>query len=58
LANVLFTNELARRLEGTGISCFSLHPYVNGINLTPVKLYICDCFACRYHACQTSFSLM
>ena len=28
LANVLFSNELARRLEADGISCFSLHPYV------------------------------
>ena len=27
LANVLFSNELARRLEADGISCFSLHPY-------------------------------
>src|SRR5262249_28032744 len=26
LANVLFTNELARRLEGTGVTANSLHP--------------------------------
>lgn len=26
LANILFTNELARRLEGTGVSANSLHP--------------------------------
>ena len=26
LANVLFTQELARRLEGTGVSAFSVHP--------------------------------
>ena len=28
LANVLFTRELAKRLEGTGVSCYSLHPGV------------------------------
>lgn len=28
LANVLFTNELARRLEGTGVTANSLHPGV------------------------------
>ena len=28
LANILFTNELARRLEGTGITANSLHPGV------------------------------
>lgn len=28
LANVLFTNELAARLEGTGITTYSLHPGV------------------------------
>ncbi|XP_048857469.1 dehydrogenase/reductase SDR family member 13-like isoform X2 [Brienomyrus brachyistius] len=28
LCNVLFTRELANRLEGSGISCFSLHPGV------------------------------
>jgi NAD(P)-dependent dehydrogenase (short-subunit alcohol dehydrogenase family) len=26
LANILFTNELARRLEGTGVTANSLHP--------------------------------
>ena len=26
LANVLFSNELARRLKGTGVTCYSLHP--------------------------------
>lgn len=28
LCNVLFTRELANRLEGTGVSCYSLHPGV------------------------------
>jgi len=28
LANVMFTNELARRLEGTGVTAISLHPGV------------------------------
>lgn len=26
LCNVLFTRELANRLEGTGVTCYSLHP--------------------------------
>ncbi|XP_026103450.1 dehydrogenase/reductase (SDR family) member 13 like 1 [Carassius auratus] len=26
LCNVLFTHELAKRLEGTGVTCYSLHP--------------------------------
>jgi NAD(P)-dependent dehydrogenase (short-subunit alcohol dehydrogenase family) len=26
LANVLFTNELQKRVSGTGVDCFSLHP--------------------------------
>lgn len=33
LANVLFSNELARRLEGTGITSNSLHPGVIGTKL-------------------------
>src|SRR5207237_7854165 len=28
LANVMFTNELARRLEGTGVTATSVHPGV------------------------------
>lgn len=26
LCNVLFTHELAKRLEGTNVTCYSLHP--------------------------------
>ncbi|XP_045190446.2 retinol dehydrogenase 12-like isoform X3 [Mercenaria mercenaria] len=26
LANILFTRELARKLEGTGLTCYSVHP--------------------------------
>jgi NAD(P)-dependent dehydrogenase (short-subunit alcohol dehydrogenase family) len=33
LANVLFSNELARRLEGTGITTYSLHPGVVASNI-------------------------
>ena len=33
LANVLFTKELARRLEGTGVTANALHPGVIGTNL-------------------------
>ena len=33
LANVLFTYELARRLEGTGITCNALHPGVVATNI-------------------------
>ncbi|KAG7281402.1 hypothetical protein CRUP_029851, partial [Coryphaenoides rupestris] len=34
LCNLLFTRELANRLEGTGVSCYSLHPGVVNTALT------------------------
>ncbi|KAM6967976.1 retinol dehydrogenase 12 [Aplochiton taeniatus] len=34
LANVLFTKELARRLHGTGVTCYCLHPGVIRTELT------------------------
>jgi NAD(P)-dependent dehydrogenase (short-subunit alcohol dehydrogenase family) len=34
LANVLFTNQLAQRLQGTGVSAFSLHPGVVATGFT------------------------
>uniref|UniRef100_UPI00398F5386 retinol dehydrogenase 12 n=1 Tax=Pristiophorus japonicus TaxID=55135 RepID=UPI00398F5386 len=33
LANILFTRELSRRLEGTGVAAFSLHPGYVSTNL-------------------------
>ena len=33
LANILFTRELARRLEGTGVTANALHPGFVGSNL-------------------------
>ena len=34
LANILFTKELARRLEGSGVNTFVLHPGVVNTNLS------------------------
>ncbi|XP_037533675.1 dehydrogenase/reductase SDR family member 13 [Nematolebias whitei] len=34
LCNVLFTHELARRLQGTGVTCYSLHPGAISTELT------------------------
>lgn len=33
LCNVLFTQELSKRLEGSGVTTFSLHPGVTGTNI-------------------------
>lgn len=34
LANVMFTRELAKRLQGTGVTVYSLHPGVISTELT------------------------
>ncbi|KAM9469449.1 dehydrogenase/reductase SDR family member 13-like [Clarias gariepinus] len=34
LCNVLFTHELAKRLQGTGVTCYSLHPGAINSELT------------------------
>jgi NAD(P)-dependent dehydrogenase (short-subunit alcohol dehydrogenase family) len=38
LANVLFTQELARRLEGTGVTTYSLHPGAIGSDIWQRRL--------------------
>uniref|UniRef100_A0A4W4F5V5 Dehydrogenase/reductase (SDR family) member 13a, tandem duplicate 1 n=1 Tax=Electrophorus electricus TaxID=8005 RepID=A0A4W4F5V5_ELEEL len=35
LCNILFTHELAKRLEGTNVTCYSLHPGLSMV-LTPI----------------------
>ncbi|XP_013881680.1 dehydrogenase/reductase SDR family member 13 [Austrofundulus limnaeus] len=52
LCNVLFTHELAKRLQGTSVTCYSLHPgaitteltrnasFFSKIILQPVKLFL------------------
>lgn len=40
LANVLFTRELARRLEGTGVTVYSLHPGVAVTEITKSYKYL------------------
>lgn len=35
LCNVLFTRELANRLEGTGVTCYSLHPGRPALTVSP-----------------------
>ena len=41
LANILFTRELAKRLDGTGVTTYSLHP---GVVLTELGRHIQDKF--------------
>ncbi len=41
LANILFTRELAKRLEGTGVTTYSLHP---GVVNTELSRHIEDMF--------------
>lgn len=33
LCNVLFTHELAKRLQGTNVTCYSLHPGLSHFNI-------------------------
>ncbi len=41
LANILFTRELARRLKGTGVTCYALHP---GVVMTELSRHVEDLF--------------
>ena len=40
LANILFTQELAERLKGTGITTYSVHP--GKINVSSQTLTLCS----------------
>ncbi|CAF0823755.1 unnamed protein product [Brachionus calyciflorus] len=46
LANVLFTRELAKRLNGTGVLTFSLHP---GVVRTELGRYFSDSFGWKFY---------
>lgn len=35
LCNVLFTHELAKRLQGSSVTCYSLHPGQHTLSLSP-----------------------
>lgn len=39
LANVMFTRELAKRLQGTGVTTYSLHP---GVISTELSRHLSD----------------
>ncbi|KAL3864927.1 hypothetical protein ACJMK2_006571 [Sinanodonta woodiana] len=55
LANILFTRELARRLEGTGVSCYVLHPGAVGTDLfrdMPFYMRIPTMYF-NYYICKT-----
>ena len=62
LANVMFGHELAKRLEGTGVSVYSLHP---GSIRTEIGrhtftgwtffLKVCVCVCAHVHACMIGF---
>jgi len=54
LANILFTKELARRGEGSGVSCYALHP---GVIATDLGRHIQDmgCFMRMIWKCFAPF---
>lgn len=41
LCNVLFTHELAKKLQGTNVTCYSLHPGLYLTNIIFCCIYIC-----------------
>ncbi|XP_071963320.1 retinol dehydrogenase 11-like [Antedon mediterranea] len=43
LANILFTKELAERLKGTGITCYSLHPGFVATDVFRAACHIAQC---------------
>lgn len=68
LCNVLFTHELAKRLQGTSVTCYSLHPgqypppaswmeklSTHG-NILPFLLYFVHlCFRCSFKSILFTF---
>lgn len=41
LCNILFTHELAKRLKGTNVTCYSLHPGLHSKHLTKHVKFLC-----------------
>ncbi|XP_078572349.1 retinol dehydrogenase 11-like [Branchiostoma floridae x Branchiostoma japonicum] len=55
LANVLFTRELARRLEGTGVTTYAVHP---GFVKTDIWRYIPGMYGWKFTLMKPMFRLM
>ncbi|CAH1239018.1 RDH14 [Branchiostoma lanceolatum] len=55
LANVLFTRELARRLEGTGVTTYAVHP---GFVKTEIWRYIPGMYGWKFTLMKPMFRLM